>query len=203
MLKEPGILYCECSCDPPQCRVQSSSRRLRHLSRELSAVPAEPRPLTYLQPLRPPLLCCVHRALRQGFINAVIKFLRPELCMPEDVLVRKGELANSMYFVESGVLEVSPARRDGTALTSQRALYSLEFSELTRRLCSCGRTGSTGSTALRCRASVRQLNCLPLVGAAGRARERAVPARARRILRRDRAAAALQAHVACYRAHAV
>ncbi len=109
---------------------------MRHLSRESSpqCLPSQATAAADLQPLRPPLLCCVHRALLQGFINAVIKFLRPELCMPEDVLVRKGELANCMYFVESGVLEVSPARRDGTALTSQRALNSLEFNELTRRL---------------------------------------------------------------------
>ena len=89
----------------------------------------------------------------------MIKFLRPELCMPEDVLVRKGELANCMYFVESGVLEVSPARRDGTALTSQRALSSLEFNELTRRLCGCGRTGSTAVLCVAVLPSVGSTVC--------------------------------------------
>ena len=46
-----------------------------------------------------------------GFMSAITNFLQPQICLPTDHLMYEGDMADEMYFVRSGSLEVRVRNR--------------------------------------------------------------------------------------------
>ena len=41
-----------------------------------------------------------------GFISYVVSLMRPEFCVPNDLVFREGDIGKEMYFLTQGIMEV-------------------------------------------------------------------------------------------------